>query len=232
MVFGRIKRFREEPPSSEPKVQIVDENTSDGEEVQEINRHTTTTKCHSTRWTEANRRQINAFVRWSFIFWWGSRKKIKGALKVEPANIVTNISKALILVSIIIFFCAPAGVSADIRRCNAILKDRAEFDFPLFKREKLVPKCTIEESFKIIDRDMVNMTILRCFCANGLSFNLLRSPYFHEMVTTINKGSKSYKSPSYEKARMSLLDECRNNLEKELFLVPIHLVQTWSFDCL
>lgn len=130
------------------------------------------------------------------------------------------------------FFCAPAGVSADIRRCNAILKDRAEFDFPLFKREKLVPKCTIEESFKIIDRDMVNMTILRCLCANGLSVNLLRSPYFHEMVTTINKGSKSYKSPSYEKTRMSLLDECRNNLEKELFLVPINLVQTWSFDCL
>jgi ATP phosphoribosyltransferase regulatory subunit HisZ len=36
------------------------------------------------------------------------------------------------------------------------------------------------------------------------------------MVAAINKGPKGYKSPSSEKARTSLLDACKRNVEQDL----------------
>ena len=42
--------------------------------------------------------------------------------------------------------------------------------------------------------------------ACGISFNVLRSPYWHEMVSTINDAPKGYKSPGYDKARIVGLD--------------------------
>ena len=43
------------------------------------------------------------------------------------------------------------------------------------------------------------------------------------MVVAINKGTKGYKAPSFEKARTTLLDECKRSVEKDL--IPIK--DTW-----
>ncbi|KAK8649275.1 hypothetical protein V6N13_130005 [Hibiscus sabdariffa] len=65
-------------------------------------------------------------------------------------------------------------------------------------------------------REAVDLKIMRCLCANAIAFNCLRSPQWHEMVQAINQTPKGYKSPSFEKARTSLLDECYRSIEKEL----------------
>ena len=72
------------------------------------------------------------------------------------------------------------------------------------------------DAFGMIERDAVDMAIMRCLCANGIPFNVLRSPQWSEMVAAINKGPKGYKSPSSEKARTSLLDACKRNVEQDL----------------
>ncbi|GAB2234751.1 hypothetical protein Droror1_Dr00004016 [Drosera rotundifolia] len=72
-------------------------------------------------------------------------------------------------------------------------------------------------------RDMVDMQIMRGLCANGIPFNVLRNPQFCEMVKAINKASKDYKPLSFEKARTTLLNECKMGVEKDLF--PIR--DTW-----
>ena len=48
--------------------------------------------------------------------------------------------------------------------------------------------------------------IYRFLYANGIPFNVLRSPYWHEMVSAINDAPKGYKSPGYEKSRTVGLD--------------------------
>ena len=45
---------------------------------------------------------------------------------------------------------------------------------------------------------------------------MLWNPQFAEMMTTTNRGPKGYKSPSFEKARTILLDECKRDVEKDL----------------
>ncbi|GMJ06905.1 hypothetical protein like AT1G43260 [Hibiscus trionum] len=65
-------------------------------------------------------------------------------------------------------------------------------------------------------REAVDLKIMRCLCANAIAFNCFRSPQWHEMVQEISQSPKGYKSPSFEKARTSLLDECYRNVEKEL----------------
>lgn len=65
-----------------------------------------------------------------------------------------------------------------------------------------------------LDSDNVDSKVLRCLCANGIPFNVLRSPYWEEMVSAISKES-SYKSPSCEKAQTVLLESERNRVERE-----------------
>lgn len=85
----------------------------------------------------------------------------------------------------------------------------------LLKREKPVVKGSIENSFKMMDRDMVDMKVVKCLCANGLLFNLLRSPSFHEMISAADRAG--YKAPSYEKTGTTLLDDCKRILKKIFF---------------
>ena len=65
--------------------------------------------------------------------------------------------------------------------------------------------------FKIMDKNSVDMKVMRGLCANGIPFNVLRNPQFHEMISAINNG---HKAPSYEKARTTLPDECRRSWKK------------------
>jgi len=45
--------------------------------------------------------------------------------------------------------------------------------------------------------------------ACGIPFNVLRSPYWHDLVKGINESPEGYKSPGYENVRVLLLDRER-----------------------
>jgi hypothetical protein len=55
-------------------------------------------------------------------------------------------------------------------------------------------------------RDDVDAKVYRFLYACGIPFNVLRSPYWHEMVQAINGAPKGYRSPGYDKARTVGLD--------------------------
>ncbi|XP_077228615.1 uncharacterized protein LOC143861602 [Tasmannia lanceolata] len=76
----------------------------------------------------------------------------------------------------------------------------------------------LDKSFRAKDRDDLDHKVLRFFAANGIPFNVLRSPYFQEMITAANF-VPGYKLPSYEKARTTLLDHEKENVTKDLGVV-------------
>ncbi|KAK1616373.1 hypothetical protein QYE76_021890 [Lolium multiflorum] len=79
------------------------------------------------------------------------------------------------------------------------------------------------QAFAGMERDGVDMHIMMFLCANGIPFNVLRSPQYPEMVAAIQKAPKGYKPPAYEKARTTLLDACKKKVETDLD--PVR--QTW-----
>lgn len=81
------------------------------------------------------------------------------------------------------------------------------------KRNNLKP---LEKAFNLQSREDTNQNITRCLYANGLSFNVVCSPYWQEMVRSINEAPKGYKSPSYEKVRTTLLAKEKDIIDKQL----------------
>lgn len=61
-------------------------------------------------------------------------------------------------------------------------------------------KRTIGDFLNVVGRDDVDGKIVRFLCACGVPFNVLHSPYWHEMIKAINEAPKEYKAPNYEKA--------------------------------
>ena len=70
------------------------------------------------------------------------------------------------------------------------------------KRRNLGP---LEKALNLQSREDTDQSIVRCLYANGISFNVVRSPYWQEMVRSINEAPKGYKSPGYEKVHTTLL---------------------------
>jgi hypothetical protein len=58
-------------------------------------------------------------------------------------------------------------------------------------------------------REDVDAKIFRFLYACGIPFNVLRSPYWHEMVQAINGAPKGFRSHRYDKARTLGLDRER-----------------------
>lgn len=54
-------------------------------------------------------------------------------------------------------------------------------------------KNRIEETFAMLERNAVDMKIIRGICANGIPFNVLRNPQFLEMVSAIKQAPAGYK---------------------------------------
>ncbi|KAK2457259.1 hypothetical protein QL285_004554 [Trifolium repens] len=141
------------------------------------------------------------------------------------------------------FFGPPPGKRSGIQRCSTLLNDREAYEklkkrvqeaeksgvspslksSTITKKDKALCSRPLEESFQLMGRDAVDMKIIRGLCANGIPFNVLRNPQFVEMVMAINKGPEGYKPPSSEKARTTLLDECKRHVDKDL--APIK--DTW-----
>eukprot|EP01018_Ginkgo_biloba_P032854 Gb_14489 [translate_table: standard] len=80
--------------------------------------------------------------------------------------------------------------------------------------------------FEIENRVKVHLAIARFFYANGISFNVARSPYYGEMVKAINGASSGYKPPSLEKLHTTLVNKEKVRVEEEV--AP--LKRAWSID--
>ena len=64
-------------------------------------------------------------------------------------------------------------------------------------------------------KDEVDAKVVQFLYASGVPFNVIRSPYWHDMVQAINKAPNGYKDPRYEKVGIVLLDRERTK-SKEL----------------
>ncbi|KAJ8428428.1 hypothetical protein Cgig2_003130 [Carnegiea gigantea] len=135
------------------------------------------------------------------------------------------------------FFEAPDGKKAGIQRCKELMRDRALHDrirakvlhaekeelYSYGKKNIPTPSKPLHEALGLMERETVDLKVIRGLCSAGVPFNALRNPEFVDMLMAVNKAPKCYKPPSYEKARTSLLDECKRNLERDL--IPIQ--ETW-----
>eukprot|EP01018_Ginkgo_biloba_P003434 Gb_31361 [translate_table: standard] len=57
----------------------------------------------------------------------------------------------------------------------------------------------LEKMIDVGGREDVDSRVARCIYACSISFNVVRSPYWQDMVRAINDGPKGYKAPSFEK---------------------------------
>ncbi|XP_073360305.1 uncharacterized protein [Aegilops tauschii subsp. strangulata] len=121
------------------------------------------------------------------------------------------------------FFGVGPGKTKQIARCS-VASDRVKYKKIYDKYhqpEKVqasssVSKKQLVEAFARVERDAVDMQIMMFLCANGIPFNVLRSPQYYEMVAAIQRAPKGYKPPAYEKARTTLLDACKRKVENDL----------------
>ena len=81
------------------------------------------------------------------------------------------------------------------------------------KRPSLGP---LEAAFNNQGREVADQYVARCIYANGLAFNLVRSPYWQQMIKAVNEAPKGYKSPGYEKLCTTLLTSERQFVDRQL----------------
>ncbi|XP_059078050.1 uncharacterized protein LOC131876626 [Cryptomeria japonica] len=86
---------------------------------------------------------------------------------------------------------------------------------PAPKRPHIGNANPIGRLFDVQGREAVDAAIGRFFYANGISFNVARSPFYEEMVRAINNAPAGYKPPEYEKLRTTLVDKEKSRLEEQ-----------------
>jgi hypothetical protein len=89
------------------------------------------------------------------------------------------------------------------------------------KRPSLGP---LEATFNNQGREVADEHIARCIYANGLAFNLVRSPYWQQMIKAVNEAPKGYKSSGYEKVRTTLLSSEKQSVDRQLQAIR----DTWN----
>eukprot|EP01018_Ginkgo_biloba_P005049 Gb_06334 [translate_table: standard] len=88
------------------------------------------------------------------------------------------------------------------------------------------PISTMQSLFEIENRGEVDLAIARFFYANGISFNVARSPYYGELVKVIIGALRGYKPLGFEKLRTTLVDKEKACVEEEV--AP--LKHAWSIN--
>lgn len=86
----------------------------------------------------------------------------------------------------------------------ATLDPQAQSAQPITNKRNKGP---LEVAFQNESRALADQCLARCIYANGLAFNVVRSPYWKEMLRTVNEAPKGYKGLGYEKVRGSLLEK-------------------------
>ncbi len=74
----------------------------------------------------------------------------------------------------------------------------------------------LDTAFENDKREIADIKIGCCLITNSVSFNLVRSPYWREMVKAINDAPHGYQSLGYEKLRTTILHKERKNVENLL----------------
>eukprot|EP01018_Ginkgo_biloba_P039022 Gb_40496 [translate_table: standard] len=87
-------------------------------------------------------------------------------------------------------------------------------DHAPYKRTKEMGQ--LENMMDVGKREDVDSRVARCICACGISFNVVCSPYWQDMVRAINDGPKGYKTPSFEKVRTTLLIKEKSLVEQSI----------------
>ncbi|XP_059069104.1 uncharacterized protein LOC131859411 [Cryptomeria japonica] len=82
----------------------------------------------------------------------------------------------------------------------------------------------LDFAFKNELREIADSKIARCLYGNGLPFNLVRSPYFRDMVHTLCNTPSDYVCPGYEKVRTTLLAKEKASIELQLKVIK----DTWQ----
>ena len=75
---------------------------------------------------------------------------------------------------------------------------------------------TISDFLNQGGRDDVDSKVYWFLYACGIPFNVLHSPYWHEMVEAICTAPAGYKSPRYDKARTVGLDKEKAKIQNAL----------------
>ena len=65
----------------------------------------------------------------------------------------------------------------------------------------LVQDSRIARLVNVQAREETDSRVARCIYACGIPFNVVRSPYWQDMIREINKAPQGYKGPNYEKVR-------------------------------
>eukprot|EP01018_Ginkgo_biloba_P018971 Gb_14605 [translate_table: standard] len=91
---------------------------------------------------------------------------------------------------------------------------------------KRPPTSTMQSLFEIENRGEVDFSIARFFYADGISFNVARSPYYGEMVKAIQGAPSGYNPLGFEKLRTTLVDKEKGHVEEEV--APLN--HAWSID--
>ncbi|KAL6511650.1 hypothetical protein OROGR_021247 [Orobanche gracilis] len=185
-------------------------------------------------------------LSWRKLQWWKKHKKEK--TREEQRGGSATIAKKSYSSSYTRihhhFFGPPVGIKAEIGRCTSMLANRTLLQqirkkvqdaekigiSPSLTRSTVNKKFPatssnpIEKAFGVVERHDVDIAIERFLCANGIPFNVLRSPEMASMTSAIKNAPKDYKHPSADRARTSLLDDCKREFEKECVSVS----DTWS----
>eukprot|EP01018_Ginkgo_biloba_P003945 Gb_13979 [translate_table: standard] len=66
------------------------------------------------------------------------------------------------------------------------------------------------------NRENIDLAIARFFYSCGILLNVARSPYYEEMVRTINNGPQGYKPLGYETPCTTLIDKEKSRVDKDL----------------
>jgi hypothetical protein len=74
----------------------------------------------------------------------------------------------------------------------------------------------IGQAFAKADKTATNAAVARCFYANGMAFNIARSPYFKQMCQAIGSFGPHYKPPGSEALRTTLLAKEKARVDEEL----------------
>ncbi|KAK3014074.1 hypothetical protein RJ639_010328 [Escallonia herrerae] len=83
------------------------------------------------------------------------------------------------------------------------------------------PRNDIDKMFRINHREDVDQQIARCMYGNGIPFNVVRSPLWHDMTSAIRLAPAGYVCPNYEKVRTTLLDREYNKTFHSLELLKV-----------
>ncbi|KAG8071889.1 hypothetical protein GUJ93_ZPchr0006g41972 [Zizania palustris] len=93
---------------------------------------------------------------------------------------------------------AHPGKKAQIQRCPVVLNDAAKYrelrdkikELDEYAKSGQKMNNSLAQCFGAAERDAVDLKVMKFIAANDIAFNVLRSPYFSEMVTAIN-GTRS-----------------------------------------